>query len=184
MISVRRGDFVYHPYYYQLSYKYYRLAIIENFPDWKQRNLIFTSDDIDYCKYHFSSLPNSYFLENFSAIEQLALGSQCNDFVISNSTFSWWIAWLGEKSSSKIIRPQYNFNPSIKDINLEKDFFPERWIRFNHHYFGFPKEFIEIFLRGSVYAIKTRMTFLLKQTRQKLKKKGKKLIHIFSSTKS
>ena len=35
LISVRRGDFIKHPYYFQLSFKYYFLAIIKNFPDWK-----------------------------------------------------------------------------------------------------------------------------------------------------
>ncbi len=127
LISIRRGDFVNHPYYFQLSYKYYFLAIIENFPDWESRNLIFTSDDIDYCKRHYSFLKNSYFLDDLNAIEQLAFGSLATDFIISNSTFSWWLAWLGEKMNSIIIRPEKNFRGEYATINNDKDYFPSRW---------------------------------------------------------
>ena len=131
LISIRRGDFINHPYYFQLSFKFYFLALIKNFPDWEERNLIFSSDDIIYCKYHFSFLKNSFFLEKLTAIEQLALGSQCNDFVISNSTFSWWLAWLGEKENSKIIRPIKNFRGEFAKKNDDSDYFPSRWISFD-----------------------------------------------------
>ncbi|MCD0471090.1 alpha-1,2-fucosyltransferase [Flavobacterium sp. JAS] len=131
-ISVRRGDFVNHPNYYQLSNSYYFLALTNNFPDWKDRNLIFMSDNINYCKSHFKFLKNAIFVENLSAIEQLALGSQGEDFIISNSTFSWWLAWLGEKENSKIIRPLKNFRGKYARLNNDKDFFPERWLLFDY----------------------------------------------------
>lgn len=131
LISIRRGDFINHPYYFQLSFKFYFLALIKNFPDWEERNLIFSSDDISYCKYHFSFLKNAFFLEKLTAIEQLALGSQCDDFVISNSTFSWWLAWLGEKENTKIIRPIKNFRDEFAIKNDDSDYFPSRWISFD-----------------------------------------------------
>src|SRR5690606_19616243 len=122
LITVRRGDLIAHPFYFQISYKFYFLALIKHFPDWKERNLIFTSDDIPYCKYHFGHLPNSFFLENLSPIEQLALGSQCDDFIISNSTFSWCVARLGEKQATKIIRPLRKFRRQKSESDNEKDF--------------------------------------------------------------
>lgn len=129
-ISVRRGDFVHHPHYYQLPYWYYILALQNNFADWEERDLIFMSDNIDYCKSHFKFLKNAFFLENLSAVEQLILGSQGKDFIISNSTFSWWLAWLGEKKNSKIIRPIKNFRGSFAKLNNDRDYFPERWLAF------------------------------------------------------
>lgn len=132
LISIRRGDFVDHPDYFQLPIQYYIQALTFNFPDWSKSSLIILSDDIEYCKYHFSFLQNAYFANQLSAIEQLALSSMCNDFIISNSTFSWWCAWLGEKENSKIIRPLHYFTDSKRKIDSDQDYFPERWQIFNH----------------------------------------------------
>ncbi|MCV9927465.1 alpha-1,2-fucosyltransferase [Flavobacterium sp. LS1R49] len=132
LISIRRGDFVDHPDYFQLPIQYYIHALISNFPDWSKSSLIILSDDIEYCKYHFSFLENAYFANQLSAIEQLALSSMCDDFIISNSTFSWWCAWLGEKVDSKVIRPLHYFTESKRKVDNDQDYFPERWQVFNH----------------------------------------------------
>ena len=102
LISIRRGDFIGHKDYFQLPVLYYILSLNHEFPNWRNCNLLFTSDDIGYCKIHFSFLENAFFAENLSGIEQLCLGSLCDDFIISNSTFSWWIAYLGEKNFLKL----------------------------------------------------------------------------------
>lgn len=151
LITVRRGDFIHHPFYYQLSYKFYFLALIESFPDWQNCNLVFTSDDINYCKYHFDFLPNSFFLEKLPAIEQLALGSLMDDYIISNSTFSWWIAWLGEKSETKIIRPLKKFRGIKSTQSDERDFFPERWITFLHEGKRIPLQYFKLIVKGELY---------------------------------
>jgi hypothetical protein len=132
LISIRRGDFVDHPDYFQLPIQYYIQALISNFPDWNNSSLIILSDDIEYCKYHFSFLENAFFANQLSAIEQLALSSICDDFIISNSTFSWWCAWLGEKENSKVIRPLHYFTESKRKVDNDQDYFPERWQVFNH----------------------------------------------------
>lgn len=132
LISIRRGDFVDNPVYFQVPIRYYILSLIEHFPDWKERNIVVTSDDIDYCKLHFDCIDNVYFADGLTAIEQLCLGSMCDDFIISNSTFSWWQAWLGEKKGSKIVRPLKNFDKEFEKKNNDKDYFPERWFVFDH----------------------------------------------------
>jgi len=159
LISVRRGDFVNHPFYFQTNYQFYFLAIKNNFPDWKDRTLIFASDDISYCKFHFSFLKNAVFLENLSAIEQLALGSKCDDFVISNSTFSWWLAWLGEKNKTKIIRPIKNFRGTFALENNDKDFFPERWVPFDESKFHLDNEYIVLKIKGFFYQLTVDFKF-------------------------
>lgn len=171
LISVRRGDFVNHPRYYQLNYKYYLLAIIHNFPEWKKRKLIFTSDDIGYCQRYFGFLPNSYFINNLSPIKQLILGSQFNNFIISNSTFSWWMAWLGEDQSSKIVRPKRNFRGKYLLENNDKDYFPTRWIVFDHHRYRFPAKYYKLFIKGEFEDLKLDLQFryqLLKRTMIKM----------------
>lgn len=132
LLSIRRGDFVNHPDYFQLPINYYILALLHNFPDWEERNLIVLSDDIDYCKFHFSFLNNAFFGSQLSGIEQLALGSLCDDFIISNSTFSWWCAWLGEKGHSTVVRPLHYFTAAKNKADSDNDYFPERWKVFNH----------------------------------------------------
>lgn len=152
-ISVRRGDFVYHPHYYQLPYQYYFLALKEYFPDWKERNLIFMSDDIKYCKYHFGFLKNTFFLENSSAIEQLAISSRGQDFIISNSTFSWWVAWLAEKKDSKIVRPKKNFRGSFAELHNDSDYFPERWVKFDYNNKKIDLVYLNLILKGRLFQI-------------------------------
>ncbi len=162
-ISVRRGDFVYHPHYYQLPYQYYFLALNEYFPDWKERNLIFMSDDIKYCKYHFGFLKNAFFLEKISAIEQLAISSKGKDFIISNSTFSWWAAWLAEKKDSKIIRPIKNFRGSFAELNNDSDYFPSRWIEFDYRKRSIGFSNIILIFKGLIFQVIDVLRFSIKQ---------------------
>ncbi|MFH7018015.1 alpha-1,2-fucosyltransferase [Flavobacterium sp. FlaQc-47] len=132
LISIRRGDFVNHPDYFQLSIKYYLNSLVRFFPDWESCNLIILSDDIRYCKFHFSFLENAFFGDGLNEVEQLCLGTLCDDFILSNSTFSWWSGWLGEKEDSKVIRPFKNLD-GLKSVELnDKDYFPERWMQYNH----------------------------------------------------
>lgn len=132
LISIRRGDFVNHPDYFQTPIKYYLNSLAEFFPDWDSCNLVILSDDVNYCKFHFSFLENAFFGDGLNETEQLCLGSLCDDFIISNSTFSWWTAWLGEKSDSKIIRPFKNFDGQKSEEFNDEDYFPERWTSFKH----------------------------------------------------
>lgn len=145
-ISIRRGDYIDNHNYELLPITYYFLALQEHFPEWKNCNLMIFSDDPEYCKIHFGCLENAYiipnkfdnmsiskyFEENTYAIFQLAMMSSCDHFIIANSTFSWWGAYLGEKEDTKIIRPANYFKGEMKEKNNIKDHYPERWIAFDH----------------------------------------------------
>lgn len=141
-LSIRRGDYVNNPNYAQIPITWYYAALEEHFKGWKKNDtIIIFSDDVEYCKMHFGNYENiyyaennfnnvdksKYFDENKSAIEQLCLMSMCDHFIIANSTFSWWGAYLGEKSNSKVIRFPEHFDGKMKSNNI-KDFYPERWI--------------------------------------------------------
>lgn len=128
LISIRRGDFVDHKDYFQLPINFYLTALIEHFPHFTDCNILVLSDDVKYCQYHFSSLDNVFFADKMDAVQQLILASLCDDFIISNSTFSWWCAWLGEKENSKIIRPIHNFSLQKRESFDDKDYFPDRWL--------------------------------------------------------
>lgn len=134
-ISIRRGDFVGNPVYFQLPITYYIGALLTHFPDFRENyNLLFLSDDIEYCRVHFECLPNAYFATGCNAIEQLCLGSLCDHHIISNSTFSWWCAYLADNDEGKVIRPLYNFGDDYRKTHPEHDYWPDRnnWIVFDH----------------------------------------------------
>lgn len=129
-IHVRRGDYVSNPNYVQLSPTYYLLALETHFPNYRDCNLIFFSDDPDCCKLHFQCLPNAFFSDNFIDIADLCLMSQCDHFIIANSSFSFWGAWLGEKKDTKIVRPAHHFAGKLANNSI-RDLYPERWTAFD-----------------------------------------------------
>jgi hypothetical protein len=176
LISVRRGDFVDNKDYFQLSYKYYFKALLHHFPDYEKYNIIFTSDDINYCKYHFYFLKNAYFLEGLNAIEQLCLASKFDHYIVSNSTFSWWLAKLGEKPNSTVICPIKNFDGSFAQKYDDSDYYPERWIKYNPNKDYLPSRFWKLFLKGETYKLKHQVFNLLKRSYVKIKKIIKKVL--------
>lgn len=129
IISIRRGDFYRHKKYHQLDYWYYFSGLKSNFNYWKDRPLVFLSDDMVYCELYFSSFSNAIFLKDLNPIEQLIFGSFCKDFVISNSTFSWWIAYLSDRSEKRVIRPKQNFSHKFSKVLNDCDYFPRCWIK-------------------------------------------------------
>ena len=125
-IQVRRGDYVGNPNYYQLPITYYIDSLYRYFPDWKDCQIIIISDDIEYCKVHFECLPNVIFSSG-TEIEDIAIASICDHFIIANSSFGWWAAYLGEKKHSKIIHPGHLCIGSLGIANNPKDYWPTRW---------------------------------------------------------
>ncbi|MDD3723039.1 MAG: alpha-1,2-fucosyltransferase [Lutibacter sp.] len=179
MITIRRGDFVNNPIFFQLSFKYYLLAIIKNFPDWEDRNLIFTSDDLYYCKYHFSFLKNAFFLNDLSAIEQLALAPQFDDFVVSNSTFSWWMAWLGEKENSKVIRPIRNLRGKYSKQNNDADYYPVRWLSFDENSTQLENKYFILTIKAYVYSLFVNIKFNYLKLKKRSKNSIKMILKFF-----
>ena len=61
--------------------------------------------------------------------EDFYLMSRCRHAVISNSTFSWWSAWLGEagKPGRITVAPDMWFAPAA---NIDySDIIPDRWTK-------------------------------------------------------
>jgi len=140
-ISCRVGDYRNNPGYEVLPAMYYVLSLYTHFEDWRDYNLIFLSDSIDWVKLHFGCLPNAYFATDFdsknyffseTAVEQLCLMSMADHFIIANSTFSEWGAILGEKEGSKVIRPAHYLAGKLKKECDMKDHYPVHWIEFDH----------------------------------------------------
>lgn len=124
-ISVRRGDFVTDPYHYLLPMEYYHGAFLKHFPE---KNIVVFSDDIDWCKDEFQIIDKEIiFSENKNGIEQLSLMSLFQNFIIANSTFSWWGAYLSAVNNKKVIRPCHHFDGELKQQADIKDHYPSEW---------------------------------------------------------
>jgi hypothetical protein len=133
-IQVRRGDYVTNPNVAKVhgatSMEYYNnaIAFVQN----KIKDPVFFvfSDDSNWCVENFKGLSPAFFvekeLENSTATnsDYLQLMKQCKHFVISNSTFAWWGAWLSDHRDKTVIAPREWF--SLKSIRTE-DIYPEAW---------------------------------------------------------
>lgn len=133
-ISIRRGDYVDNPNYELLPPSYYIGALHKYFDKWESQRIYIFSDDLDYCKAHFAGLTNVVFADSLSDIEQLCAMAQCTDFIIANSTFSWWGAYLATLQGNclRVIRPAYLFAGKLLQSSDWKDHYPVEWTVFDH----------------------------------------------------
>ena len=84
--------------------------------------LIWSNDFNDLQKYFPKN--EFFYVQNYEnkILNDFYLLTQCKNFIVGPSTFSWWGAWLSDKNDKICIRPKY-LNPSNN-----KDFWPEDWI--------------------------------------------------------
>jgi hypothetical protein len=110
MIHVRRGDFDnnYHP---RIGMEYYSKAL-EQFPSTSP--LYVFSDDMKEAREMFGS--NATYMEGHHYMYYLYLMCQFKNFIIANSSFSWWPAWLCNAPDKKVIAPSNWFGP-MKNIS-------------------------------------------------------------------
>ena len=114
IIHFRRGDYTdkkNQAIFYQLGKPYYEKAI-EIMKD-KNKNAIFYifSDDIVIAREFFSFEQKVVFIDinrGNNSFRDMYLMNLSKNIIISNSTFSWWAAWLGENKNT-IIAPKLWF---------------------------------------------------------------------------
>ena len=125
-ISVRRGNYLnLQSRHSVLSMDYYNKAINIMRDTGVKRFFVF-SNDLGWCKNSFIG-EEFVFIEDIDYIE-LFLMNKCNHHIISNSSFGWWGAWLGETPSTKTIAPEIWFGNGLPtDIAL--DIVPNRWLK-------------------------------------------------------
>lgn len=127
-IHVRRGDYLKilykHPF---CGLKYYQTAI-----DLigRNENFIVVSDDIAWCK-KYLKLKRVIFVENTSPVIDLYIQSFCKNNIISNSSFSWWGAYL-TTNGGKVVAPKLWFG--FKNNQQTKDLILPEYKIINNHY--------------------------------------------------
>ena len=127
-IHVRRGDYLNHPSIYPINeMEYYKnsISIIENEVE-KDINFLVFSDDLNWCKQNFIG-EKFVFIETGIHVKDMILMSMCKNNIITNSTFSWWSAWINKNQNKKIISPKKWFSDNS---NLyDGDIIPNNWVK-------------------------------------------------------
>jgi len=123
-LHVRRGDYLKFPNHHKvLTLDYYDKALSFFKDDFK---IIVFSDDIEWCKQNLNNKVD-HFIEGEKDYIELYMMSLCKNNIISNSSFSWWGAWLNENENKKIIAPKEWFGPAIQ--HNTNDIIPDNWIK-------------------------------------------------------
>ncbi len=111
-----------HPFW---GMDYYQRCI-DQFPE--DSLFVITSDRINWCKKHFSSIPRNFiFVEDNYAIEDLFLLAKCKHNILCNSSFSWWAAYFNQNPDKKVLLPRLWKNPALQINPRAEDFFLPEW---------------------------------------------------------
>jgi hypothetical protein len=129
LLNVRRTDYLNTNYHGVMGKEYLDkgIEIIESKVE--DPHYFLFSDDVEWCKenikYHNMTLvDHSYKGDKFSYYLQLM--KNCKNFIIPNSSFAWWAAWLNENTDKIVITPKQWFTNSNINTN---DLIPDNWIR-------------------------------------------------------
>jgi len=121
--GVSRPDMdLYHPLldleYFKKAKSHFKDSVFLVFSD--------THKDIGWCKRNLKD-ENTFFSENHDDITDLILMSYCDHNIISNSSFSWWAAWLNQNKKKKVIAPDVWLGKSYSQHDT-KDLIPKDWM--------------------------------------------------------
>lgn len=132
-VHVRRGDYVTNPVasavhgLCQLDYYYQGVKFVLD--GMTNPHCFVFSDDPDWVRANLE-LPVARTIVDFNAEdmahEDLLLMAACKRFVIANSSFSWWGAWLCTSPNKRVVVPKQWFLNDDKDT---RDLIPEDWVR-------------------------------------------------------
>jgi len=133
-VNVRRADYVTLPgsigTHGFVGKDYYDRGIEQIAPRMKNPYVFVTSDDVQWCRenlrfeYPTTVLGHEY--KGYKFGEYLTLMARCKHFLIPNSSFAWWAAWLNPSEDKIVVCPKQWFRDSKIDSS---DRIPPQWIR-------------------------------------------------------
>lgn len=107
-VHVRRGDYASDPIFWLLTPEYYERAVGEMLARVRSPVFVVFADDPTWARSELR-LPEpviwTFEHGKRSAIEDTRLMLACKHFVIANSTFSWWPAFLSDPTETVVVRP-------------------------------------------------------------------------------
>ena len=132
-IHVRRGDYITNKSVLStlgiVGIPYYERAVNYIAEHVKDPHFFIFSNDIDWCKENIKfSYPTTYLGNDTAgpkASFHLHLMSLCKNNIITNSTFSWWSAWLNRNPEKIVIAPR---EWRVAGSRGKDDIIPEMWV--------------------------------------------------------
>ena len=129
-VNVRRADFVTNNFHGTFGPEYYDNAVAEIARTNNIDKIYVFSDDIPWCEENLKfPFPTMFVGKEYAGkkFEQyLMLMAACKNFVIPNSTFGWWAAWLSKNSQKKVVVPKRWFG---NERIVTDDLVLPEWIR-------------------------------------------------------
>ena len=139
-LHFRMGDYkqctTHHPITPDIFYIKSLQYIIDNTKQ-KKWTILYTcekEDDI-FALVRIANIKNNFKYLNFIKVdnkledwEQMMLMSLCNHNIISNSTFSWWSAYINDFENKIVCYPSIWFGVALSNTNV-KDLHPKSWIK-------------------------------------------------------
>jgi hypothetical protein len=135
VVHARRTDYLRNEYIINvhgpLTASYYKEAVKRMCEGIQNPIFLLVSDDTKFWMDIFREVPEFcnnllYVLDNENDINTIVLLQQFCHYIIANSTFSWWGAWLS-RNAKKVIAPSKWFGPL--GPNVYEDIYEESWIR-------------------------------------------------------
>jgi len=130
-IHVRRGDYLNDPtfakIYASCSSAYFRKAVAALSARATIRRVFVFGDDATWGHSHLHlGMPSTWVDPNQFPGHHLDLWllAACPNLVMSNSTFSWWAAWLGNRGQKQIVAPRKWF---LDPSQPTKDLYDPSW---------------------------------------------------------
>lgn len=134
-LHIRRGDYVtsrktkQHHGVCDLDYYFRCVDYLKQLV--KNAHFFIFSDDPQWARDNLKQLCPTTFVDHNRPdkdYEDLRLMSQCKHNIITNSTFSWWGAWLNPGKDKIILAPKQWFAKKIQVSTKTDDLFPSGWI--------------------------------------------------------
>ena len=127
LVHVRLGDYLNEKKFGVLENNYYRMALEEIFKHKGKTNIwLFSNEPDNAIKILSSEVQKGIRVVNepkLSPLENLELMRMCSNFVIANSTYSWWAAYLSFSENPIVIYP----DPWFKAGKSPADIAPPEW---------------------------------------------------------
>lgn len=133
LVHIRRGDYVTNAaaaaFHGVQDTNYYLQALdYIDAQSTKSKFVFVATDDVQWAKENFKSHHSFTYISRTEIhdFEEILIMSKCDHFIISNSSFSWWSAWLGQYSNKIVVAPK----KWIKNPNISTpDIIPDEWIK-------------------------------------------------------
>ena len=131
LVHVRLGDYLSNGDFGLLSPAYFMKQIETQNSAKDMPSLVFTNDKnrLKDMNPDLSKLVSDLD-EHLSSAELIVLCSYASNFVISNSTFSWWAAYISGRGGIDVIAPE----PWFRYTNSPVELIPPHWVRSMSNY--------------------------------------------------